>query len=162
MSVIMDATKMPNHEDVTERDLQAVPVEGGDTTLITDSYTVSQELDYQVLEQDYEKELSATQALNMEIERAAAELTDSLDADDDATIEFSTVDEGKTHELPLATVTELDVTANLPAGDDETAEIEASDKTVEIDAEDKTAEMPSNDSTVEMEVESGSVDTKAG
>ncbi len=156
MSVIVDATKMPTHEDVTQQDLKAVPVPGGDETLITDSYTVSQEIDYQILEQDYEEELTATQALNMEIEKAAADLVERLDADEDATAEVMEVeaDEYKTHELPMASVTELDVTANLQASDEDTAEIEANDQTIEMSPE-------KSDETIEMEVESGTVDTKA-
>ena len=35
MSVIVDATKMPMPEEVTERDLRAVVVDGGDETLIS-------------------------------------------------------------------------------------------------------------------------------
>lgn len=160
MSVIMDATKMPQPEDVTERDLKAVPVDTGDETLETDSYTISKEVDYDILEQDYEDELTATQALNLEIERAASELADRLEAD--------SVDE-ETSALPLATVTELDVTAQLPARDttpvadsDQTAANESI--TVNIAADDKTTEMAQagNDDTVEMEAEGGKVDTKTG
>ncbi len=154
MSVIVDATKMPDHEDVTQQDLKAVPVPGGDETLVSDSYTVSQEIDYQILEQDYEEELTATQALNMEIEKAAAGLAERLEADDDPTAEQAQLDENKTHELPMASVTELDVTANLQATDEDTAEIEATDDTAEMSTR-------QSDDTVEMEVESGTVDTKA-
>ena len=75
MSVILDATKVPDPEDATMRDLEAVAVDTGDDTLVTGDYTVSSEVDYTVLEQDYEDELTATQALNEEIARAAAELT---------------------------------------------------------------------------------------
>jgi len=148
MSVIMDATKMPQPEEVTERDLKAVEVGSGGETLITDSYTVSREVDYNILEQDYEDELTATQALNLEIERAAAELANDLGeaGDNDATTA-----------LPAATV----------AG--KTAEFEASYDpndtnavTVNMSHEDKTAELPvaNDDETVEMEIESGTVDTK--
>ena len=159
---------MPRPEDVTERDLQAVVVSAdGDDTLIDDSYTVSKEVDYKILEQDYQDELTATQKLNEEITRAASELADRLDA---ATVEDST------SEISMATVTELDLTAQLSAqndelGDDATHEIEAYDKTVELVADDKTVEMPADDKTVEMpraedddtmEIESGRVDTKAG
>ena len=161
MSVIMDATKMPQPEDVTQHDLKAVEVDRNDDTLVTDNYTISREVDYDILEQDYEDELSATQALNQEIARAAAELADDLDEarDDDVT-----------SEMPLASVTELDVTASLEQPD-ETAEVEQSRDpgetgavTVNMTAEDKTAEMPvaGNDDTVEMDVEGGKVDTRAG
>jgi hypothetical protein len=161
MSVIVDATKMPQPEEVTERDLQAVAVEPSEETLITDNYTVSREVDYNVLEQDYEDELTATQALNQEIERAAAEIA----------AEFSDTDDDKTSALPVSSVAELDKTAELPVREDaeKTAEFEASYDpndtnavTVNMSHEDKTAEMPvaNDDATAEMEVESGTVDTK--
>ena len=44
-------------------------------------YTVNQEVDYRILEQDYEDELTATQALNLELERAAREMRLDLDAE---------------------------------------------------------------------------------
>ncbi len=154
MSVIVDATKMPDHQDVTQQDLKAVPVPGGDETLVTDNYTVSQEIDYQILEQDYEDEMTATQALNLEIEKAAADLAERLEEDEDATVETAHAEEGKTQELPMATVTELDVTANIQAEDEDTAEIDPTDETVEMSPK-------NSDDTVEMEVESGTVDTKA-
>ena len=154
MSVIVDATQMPEHEDVTERDLKAVAVE---------DFTISQEADYDVLTQDYEDELTATQALNLEIERAAATLADDLNE--------STGDDEVTSEMPLASVTEIDKTAELLAGGEEkTAEFEASYDpndtnavTVNMTGEDKTAEMPvaNDDETAEMEISGGKVDTKA-
>ena len=110
MSVIIDATQMPQPEDVTERDLMAVPVSAADETLISDNYTISKEVDYDILEQDYEEEMTATQALNEEISRAAAELSRELD---------ETVSDAETAAMPLATVTELDVTAQLPTQEDE-------------------------------------------
>jgi hypothetical protein len=80
-SVMLDATKMPNPEDVTERDLEAIEVDDDDDTLIGNDYTVSKEVDYKVLEQDYEDEITATQALNEEIMKAAEEagINDDLD-----------------------------------------------------------------------------------
>ena len=148
MSVIVDATKMPIPEEVTERDLMAVVVDNGDETLISGDYTISKEVDYDIVEQDYEDELTATQALNMEIERAAAEIAERMENDEAAG------DSGDmTSELPLATVTALDVTANLPAGnDDEVGEVGNSgdtgldaEITKEMLADDKTVEMPAKD-----------------
>ena len=138
MSVIIDATKMPHPDDVTEHDLEAIQVDSGDESLISNEYTVSQEVDFNILEQDYEDELTATQALNLEIAKAATEISDRLD-------------EGQgdeTAEMPLATVTELDVTAQLPATNDELSDLDDTgiNPTVNMDANDKTA----NDSTVEM------------
>jgi hypothetical protein len=115
MSVIMDATKMPHPEDVTERDLMAVEVGVNDEKADSGNYTISKEVDYNILEQDYENELTATQALNEEIERAAAELAKDLDED---------ASDDETSELSFATVTDLGATAQLPQQDDVTAEME--------------------------------------
>ena len=144
MSVIIDATKMPVPEEVTERDLKAVVVDDGDATLISDDYTISKEIDYDIVEQDYEDELTATQALNMEIEKAAADISIRMEEDEesDRCNELTT-------ELPLASVTAIDVTANLPAGNDDG--IAADDDTglnieltEEMVADDKTVEMPAS------------------
>lgn len=142
MSVIVDATKMPHPDDVTERDLEAIQVDAGDDTLITGDYTVSQEVDYKIIEQDYEDEMTATQTLNSEIQKAAEEFAVRMDED--------TVNE--TAEMPLATVHELDVTAQMPAknkqeiADDEDTGV---NPTVDMEAENETAEMR-EDNTIEM------------
>ena len=142
MSVIVDATKMPLPEEVTERDLKAIEVRPADDTMIAENYTINREVDYEILEQDYEDELTATQALNDEIARAAAELAERMDDEDGD-------ESGETAVLPMASVTELDVTAEMPAAN--------SDEVVELDA---TAEMPvdsddDDEATAEMQVESG-------
>ncbi len=156
MSVIVDATQMPQHEDATERDLHAVEVE---------DFTLNQEAAYDIIEQDYEDELTATQALNEEIERAAATLSDDLNEESDDAEDPSQVES--------ATVTELDETAELPATDEveeKTAEFEASFDpndtnavTVNMSGEDRTAELPvaNDDETAEMEISGGKVDTKS-
>ena len=153
MSVIMDATKMPQPEDVTERDLKAVPLDGDDTRN-ADEYTLNQEADYKILEQDYEEELTATQALNKEIEKAAAEIAERM--------EHAEQSAGDTAAKPLASVTELDVTANMrrDANDADATDInEALDLTDEISAEDKTVEMPSAENDDDA-TESPSADAK--
>ena len=88
------------------RDLEAVPVDTGDDTLVSGDYTVSSEVDYTVLEQDYEDELTATQALNEEIARAAEELTENLN---------------EANDISMATVAALDIdaTATVPADNDD-------------------------------------------
>jgi len=150
MSVMIDATKMPHPDDVTERDLEAIQVDTDDEALITDDYTVSQEVDYKILEQDYEDEMTATQALNAEIQKAAEDLAVRMDDQPgDATTE-----------MPLATVHELDVTAQMPAKDKQ--EISDEDDTginptVNMDAEGDTVEMR-DENTVEM----AKGDSKAG
>lgn len=145
MSVIVDATKMPRPEDATQRDLMAVVIEDGDDELTDDSYTLNKEVDYQILEQDYEDELTATQALNLEIERAARELSES--ADDAVTVESETLSGDETTALPLASVTELDLTASMPAGndDDSAPAADATGLTEEL-----TARLPLGDATEEL------------
>jgi len=74
--------------------------------------------------------------------------------------------------MHLATVTELDATAQLPAQeDDDTIETvtmpnpnDTAAVTVNISADDHTAEMPvaNDDETAEMEISGGTVNTKNG
>ena len=156
MSLILDATRAPQFD--------------GDDSL-TDEYTVNQDMsptdEYtinedvaEILEQDYEEELTATQALNAEIERAAADLNATLD-------ETSLDDE--TSEMPLADVSELDATAEMPLASDDTVETATEQQldataaiTVNMSADEKTAEMPvaNDDETAEMDISGGKVDTK--
>jgi hypothetical protein len=143
MSVIVDATKMPMPEDVTQKDLAAVPLETSDDTLITGDYTVSHEIDYKVLEQDYEDEFTATQALNNEIARAAAELAARMDE------EFG--DQEDTSEISMASVTSLDITAQLPANNDD----DISDLYDTGINEAITVYMRTHDITVEMPAKKG-------
>lgn len=140
MSVIVDATQMPQPDDVTEKDLQAVEIPVENDTLIAQNYTVAKEVDYHILEQDYEDEMTATQALNAEIARAAADLAEKMD---DAS-EEDTADTATTA-MPLASVTELDVTAEMPKASNDG------------DDSDATVEMPADDETAEMQIESGKV-----
>jgi hypothetical protein len=157
MSVIVDATKMPMPEDVTERDLQAIEVTSNDLDTLSDDYTINKEADYDILEQDYQDELTATQALNKEIARAAEKLAEDL-ADSD--------EEEATSEMPLATVTELDVTAQLPLQNEDEDTIEAVTPlnpndtaaiTISIASDEQTAEMPvaNDEETAEMEISGG-------
>lgn len=146
MSVIVDATKMPQPEDVTEKDLEAVAVDVDDESIVTGDYTLDQDVDYKILEQDYEDEMTATQVLDVEIQKAAEDLAGRMDDDPDAA----------TTEMPLATVYELDVTAQLPAENTAEEEQEIGDEddtgvnpTVNMEADDKTVEM-TQDNTVEM------------
>ena len=133
MSVIIDATKMPDPAEVTERDLKAVPVEDNGQTLISDNYSINKEVDFETLEKDYEDELTATHALNMEIEKAAAELTVRMDDDEAPDGETSV-------EMQLANLSDLDMTANLEAQNDDVGD--DNDVTANISADDKTVEMP--------------------
>ena len=141
MSVIIDATKMPQPEDVTERDLKAVEIATDDESMLVEHYTINKQADFHVLEQDYEDELTATQALNEEIAKAAAELVDRMETNDS--------DEDITAEMPLATVTELDITAQMPAQNDPISDADATGVNEEI-----TINTAADDETVEMSVKS--------
>jgi phage tail protein X len=137
MSVLVDVTKMPNPDDVTERDLKAVAVEDNGQTLIGDAYTINKEVDLEVLEKDYEDEFTATQKLSKEIEMAAAELAESMDS-------VSESDDDTSVEMQLTDIADLDVTSSLEAQNDDIGE---DDITAQIDADDKTVEMPGKDRT---------------
>ena len=162
MSVIVDATQMPRPEDVTERDLKAVAININDETLISDDYSVSKDADLNVLEQDYEDELTATQVLNQEIAKAAVDLAERMD-------EITGDDSGDvTREMPLANVSDLDVTTQMPAKTDSAVDPDDTgireDRTAEFAIDDKTVEMPANDAdvTAEIQVESDKADSKTG
>jgi hypothetical protein len=137
MSVIVDATKVPRPEEITKRDLKAVRLHLDDESMIAPNYTINKQVDYQVLEQDYEDEMTATQALNEEIARVANELAARLEED---------ADDNVTTAMPLATVTELDVTAQMPAQNDELSDVDDTGVneaiTVNTAAEEETVEMP--------------------
>jgi len=149
MSVIVDATKMPQLDDVTERDLKAVKVTSDDETAISNTYSINKQVDFQVLEQDYEDELTATQTLNAEIAKAAIDLgaRTGNDADDSAA----------TTALPLASVTELDITAQMPARNDDNSDLDDSDINDDDTSvvEEITVNSQGEDDTVEMPAESG-------
>ena len=158
LSVVLDATKMPQPEDITQQDLQAVEIEpAGDAGEIgeTDNYLINTQVDLEILEQDYEDELTATQALNSEIMRAAEELALDLATEESGDYDITSEMIAAT---PLASVTELDATAQLPRQGDDNADNE--DTGIHQAA---TVEMPAaeNDETAEMEVDGGKVDTKA-
>ncbi len=136
MSVIVDATKMPRPEDITARDLKAVKIVSDDETMIAQNYTINKQVDYQVLEQDYEDEMTATQALNLEIARVAAELATRMDDADD----YATAG------LPLVSVMELDITAQMPAQNDDFSDLDDTGIneaiTVNTATDEETVEMP--------------------
>jgi len=108
-------------------------------------YTLDQEVDYHILEQDYEDELSATQALNNEIMRAAEELQER--------IRSAHADDAPSEDVP----TEIDVTGQLttelpalsPEADGQADDIDA---TTEITV---NLEAAVNDADAELNIETG-------
>lgn len=156
ISMVVDATKMPDPAEVTERDLRAVPIDDTGQTLINDDYTIVDEIGQDILEKDYEDELSATQLLHAEIEQAASELAEtigendptevaSLDEDDDVDDNAGRIvgsEDDTSIEMQLTNLSELDLTATLEAQNDDDSDGDDLDVTASIEADDKTVEMP--------------------
>jgi hypothetical protein len=150
VSMNVDATKhILEDNTATTKDLQAVLV---DTDVIDDDdtgeYTLNKEVDYHILEQDYEDELTATQALNKEIEEAARALAEQMD-------EAEAGD--ATREMPTPQDPELtaELTANLEApGDAENEEF--TDGAIP----DLLVEMPVADSDATLDIESPTIEAE--
>ncbi|MEX0976100.1 MAG: hypothetical protein WDZ50_03270 [Woeseia sp.] len=170
LSMIVDATRQSIDEEAdTTKDLRAVQLDTGDNeTLDADDYTLSKAVEYRILEQDYEAELTATQALNVELLKAAKAATARGDAilDSEApTAEYvelgadltaqlpESFDEDRTTEMPLNYDNYEPVTQEL------TAVVEPDDTGINAEI---TRELPAadNDATVEMDIETATVDTK--
>ena len=174
MSMIVDATKQKFGEgDVTAKDLMAVALaESGDDE-DSEEYTLSREIDYKILEQDYEDELTATQAMNAEIERAAKELADRLDETSETlavtaeTTAICEVDDEPEIMTDLDDTGVNELTAEMPQrGVSAVADATTSQPVLEDECDDDTAanteiteKLPAaeNDPTAEMEIESGRV-----
>jgi hypothetical protein len=148
MSVIIDATKVPLPDNIEVHDVNAVEVTTVDDTIMMQTTPTEKYAGYDVIEQVYEDELTATQALNLEIEQAAADLAKNMEievfdnADDKADDNIS--------ELPLATVTELEAKALLPARDEKVLSPDETD-----DSESITARTIADEETAEIPIESG-------
>ncbi len=144
MSMILDATKQ-NFGDAgaSTHDLRAVAIEAVDKNAQeTGSYTLNDDLGYQILEQDYEEELTATQALNREISDAARKLSESLGeetAEVTAVTPTSPLDEAATVETPVQVDREAE-TAEMPALQSEDAA--TAEMPGPVDREAETTEMP--------------------
>jgi len=85
LSMIVDATKqaLGESDDLTAKNLNAVQLDAGQPNIEDSAYTLSKEVDFQILEQDYEEELTQTQAVNEEIAKAAVELAERMQTEDD-------------------------------------------------------------------------------
>jgi hypothetical protein len=142
MSVIVDATKIPQPEDVTERDLKAVEVAIDDETMIAENYSINKEVDFEAVEQDYEDEMTATQALNEEIARAATNIALGLDDSDD--------NDATARSPTLTGIEELEVTAQMPAQNDDHSNLDETGINEAI-----TVVTPTDEDTVEMPAKSG-------
>jgi hypothetical protein len=181
LSMVVDATK-PILDDAyeTAQDLHAIEVTAEEDGMASGEYTVSKDVDYRVLEQDYEDELTATQALDAEIARAAQALSQQYGKDEmgdtmadtiadfkdgqiDAEFEDQTSQPPFTEDPPSVD----DLTTAIPAtvaarGMDDTTHLAISSTTMSLDDtanEEIALEVPAaeNDSTVEAENESAPI-----
>ena len=147
LSMMVDATKHILEDDnETAKDLMAVALDTDDDT----------KANYQILEQDYEDELTATQALNQEIEEAARALVERMDEVDVSidTAEMPMSEEPElTAEMPMSEEPEL--TAEMPMSEEPemTAEMPMSEEpelTAEMPMSEEpelTAEMPTSENS---------------
>ncbi|HET6629267.1 MAG TPA: hypothetical protein VFG91_05810 [Woeseiaceae bacterium] len=163
VSMIVDATQQPIVDtDDTTRDLHAIELDTNEAEPEEDPFTLSREVDYKILEQDYQDELTATQALDVELSNAARALADRLGADpavspDAPTAEFPTLTSEATAPHPAAlALAEADTVEMPETGGDELDDLEDTGVNEEL------KELPSavNDAPAEMEIESATVDTK--
>ena len=103
LSMIVDATRQAlGDADATTKDLNAVQLDAGERNVDDSAYTLSKEVDFKILEQDYEEELTQTQAVNEEIARAAIALAQRMEVQDEEDV--------------------LDVTAEMPAREKKAAQ----------------------------------------
>ena len=170
--MIVDVTRQPVVDThLTAKDLKAVAIGAADDDDDAEEYTLSREVDYKILEQDYQEEFTTTQALNEEIAQAAMELAESMGrksgSDDTAEMPMDFDDEGTaevTSQLPARSETEItaELTANLIGHGDAVNDEQISDLDDTGVNEELTAELPhaDNDVTVEMDIEGGRIDTK--
>lgn len=155
LSMIVDATKQPLGDDVsTEKDLKAVPIDSASDENFDVECTLNDQFGLDALQQDYEDELTATQAENLEIEKAAAELA----------LRMAESPDDKTAEMP-ASIDVAEVTSEVTAQMPGTVQAENDDFSDRDDTginDELTAQLPAteSDATAAMVVESGHVNTK--
>jgi hypothetical protein len=149
ISMVIDATKMPDPAEVTERDLRAVPLDDTGHGPVDDDYTIIDEVGRGVLEQDYEDERDTTPLSNAEVDQVVSELAQIAGADEPTA--FINPDDGAGEDagqtgglegdtssgIKLANLSELDLATTLDAQNDDDPDVTAS-----VESEDKTVEMP--------------------
>lgn len=149
ISMVIDATKMPDPAEVTERDLRAVPIDDTGQRPVDEDYTIIDEVGRGILEKDYEDERSSTRLSNPEVDQVVSELADAVGAIEPT--DFTSLHDGANDDagrtvgfegdtsfgMKLANLSELDLAATLEAQNDENP-----DATASVESEDKTVEMP--------------------
>jgi hypothetical protein len=143
MSVIIDAPDSAGHDDLTEPEFAALQLDSDGEPVYELELTAEQEADLRMLEKDYEHEWTVTQALNVELEKAAAGLAGPLGEEGD---------DASASDLSSTSIAALDITAQLPRSSaDEFDELPAEDvdealasdlSSTSIAALDLTAQLP--------------------
>jgi hypothetical protein len=176
LSMIVDATRQTLGEsDDTTKDLRAVEVDAEEEDTVSEEYTVSKDIDYKILEQDYENELTATQALSDELVRAALEFSKQFGKDEMGdTLSDTTINEAMEDETFLLPsggddisgddeTTAMPVAGNAPRAAEDTSYLAvSSNMTLDDTANEEIAlHVPAadNDATVEVDPESA-IDTR--
>ena len=181
VSMVIDATKeiVEDSEDTT-KDLRAIEVDAEEQDTVAEEYDVIRDIDYKILEQDYEDEFTATQALSAELSRAARELSRQFGKDEMGdTLSDTTINEAleespddETTVLPSSgdALSGDDATTAMPvvgkgprAGDDTSHLAISSNMTLDDTAnEEISLDVPAadNDATIEVDVESATIDTR--
>ena len=169
VSVIMDATKMPRPDDVTQSNLEAIETDSATDAVATIEDDVElaagPDLDLTILEQDYENEMTVTRALKIEITQAAKILAEEMEVEDDS----ASVDDDATAAMSLAEVTDFDVKTHLEADSDEVIILDEDvsfddEMTIHLSNDEETIEMPAvdEDKTRKMPSRRANLDKKAG
>ncbi|MBT8092771.1 MAG: hypothetical protein KJN77_07025 [Gammaproteobacteria bacterium] len=156
LSVIVDATEMPQPGDEDQSEVQSIEVEAIDENLLLNDNTVDPSIAFDILEQDYEDELSATQAVNLDVARAALGLTAFTEGISEDSAELA-LDDDETAAMSVASVTDLAAAEknDVAANDDATSEFSLDDATVEMPSVD-------DDKTEIMSRKRRKLDSKAG
>ena len=171
MSVILDATKMPRPEDVTQSDLEAIEMDSPTDAVATieefGDLTESSKLDLTILEQDYEDEHSATQSLDIEVTQAALLLSAAMEgAEDTATSTAINIDEDSTAAMSMGTLSDHDFENHAAAMNDDLTitHQDLGELKLEIFGEEETVEMPAvdEDKTRKMPAKGSKLNKKAG
>lgn len=140
LSMIVDATKqaLGGPDDLTAKNLNAVQLDAGQPNIEDSAFTLSKEVDFQILEQDYEEELTQTQAVNEEIARAAVELAERMKSEEEDV---------------------LDVTAEMPSRTPAPAENDPAAGDTEATALNEALTV-NEEVTVKINMDNDTVDTK--
>jgi len=185
LSMIVDATQqILDESDDTTKDLRAIEVSAEEEDAVSEKYSLSKDVDYKILEQDYQDELTATQALSAELLRAARELSRQYGKDEMGdTLSDTTINEAMDEVMPGAMDDEtflLPSAGDAESGNDETTAMPAAGKapraaddtshlaissnmSLDDTANEQIAlDVPAadNDAAVEVDIESATIDTR--